>query len=313
MEKYKLHLYFRHYVHDRETLERYKKIVNRVNRARKLADFNFNVLVNFNPNMDQELKDEITKISQKLIENNVEFSVRLDRGAGYALFDVMEENLSNMSSDRGNFVLCVVDGDSYPIDDAHFLRQVRKLANTVVSENALLGVGQRTKIILGTGQFEIYREIDELYFALSMKDKLPVKKSVELKIPASYAEFGDPVPGMYCLNMTHPKINMFFDQIQEDMKKADITSYTGDFYLVLAASQLGKIVTEIVPLEDNPPGSFTMENISIKARELGKTSLRRVYLDAIKSEENMKLLEKHYSHEAVERVKDLVLSAMLKK
>jgi hypothetical protein len=190
---------------------------------------------------------------------------------------------------------------------------VRKLANTVVSENALLGVGQRTKIILGKGQFEIYREIDELYFALSMKDKLPVKKSVELKIPASYAEFGDPVPGMYCLNMTHPKINRFFDQIQEDMKKADITSYTGDFYLVLAASQLDKIVTEIIPLEDNPPGSFTMDSISIKARELGKTSLRRVYLDAIKSEENMKLLEKHYSHEAVERVKDLVLNAMLKR
>lgn len=313
MENYRLHIYFRHYVHDEDTLSRYKKIVNRVNRATKLSDFNFNVLINFDPGMSQHLKDEITRISQKLIESNIEFSVKIGRGAGVAMFDIIEENLSNMSVDRGNFLVCVADGDSYPIDDVDFLRQVRKLANTIIAEKALLGLSQRTKVILGTGQLEIYREIDELYFALALRGKLPVKKSVTLRVPKAYAEFGDPVPGLYILNMNHAKLLDLYKQIETDMKTADMTNYTGDFYLVLAVSQLGKIVTEIVPLEGNPPGSFSFENIKVKSHELGKTRLRKVYLVAIKSEDNMKLLEKHYSHEAVEKVRDIILNSMLKK
>jgi len=312
MENYKLHVYFRHYVHDEDTLARYKKIVNRVNRATKLAEFNFNVLVNFDPNMSQHIKDGISDISKKLIESNVEFSIKIGRGAGVALFDIMEENLSNMSVDRKNFLILVADGDSYPIDDVGFLRQVRKLADAIVSEKALLGLSQRTKIILpGTG--EIYREIDELYFALALKGKLPVKRSNLLNIPKSYAEFGDPVPGFYCLNMTHPRMMEFYEQIQSDMRLADMTHYTGDFYLVLGAAQLGRIVTEIVPLEGNPPGSFSFDSIRDKSHELGKTSLRKAYLAAIKSEENMRLLEKYYSHEAVEKVRDIILKAMLRK
>ncbi len=313
MENYKLHVYFRHYIHDEDTLARYKKIVNRVNRATKLAEFNFNILVNFDPNMSQHLKDEITRISQKLIESNIEFSIKIGRGAGVALFDLIEENLSNMSIDRGNFLVCVADGDSYPIDDVTFLRQLRKLAGSMIAEKALLGLSQRSKVILGTGEFEIFREIDELYFALALKGKLPVKKSVILNVPKAYAEFGDPVPGLYCINMMHPKLLDLYKQIENDMKTADMTNYTGDFYLVLAASQLGKILSEIIPLEGNPPGSFTFENIKIKSHELGKTSLRKIYLNAIKSEENMKLLEKYYSHEAVEKVRDAILKAMLKK
>ncbi len=312
MENYKLHVYFRHYVHDEETLARYKKIVNRVNRATKLAKFNFNVLVNFDPNMSQRIKDEITTISQKLIESNVEFSIKIGRGAGVALFDLVEENLSNMSVDREKFLVCVADGDAYPIDDTEFLRQVRKIADTVVSENAILGMAQRTKIIL-PGINQIYREIDELYHALAMRGKLPVKRSRMLKVPAGYAEFGDPVPGFYCLNMSHPKLPNLYKMIEDDMKAADMTHFTGDFYLVLACSQIGKIVTEIIPFEENPPGSFTFDSIKDKAHELGKTSLRKVILQAIKSEENMKLLEKHYSHEAVEKVRDMNLRAMLRK
>lgn len=313
MEKYRLHVYFRHYIHDADTLKRYKIIVNRVNRAMRLADFAFNIRINFDPNMEQSLKEELSRISGKLIESDISFSVNAYRGAGVALFDTMEEVLSNMSVDRGDFLICVVDGDSYPIDDVNFLRQLRKLADSVVREKAILGLSQRSKVILGTGQFEIYREIDEILFALSLNGSLPVKKSVELKIPKSYADFGDPVPGLYCLNVTHPKTKILFSNIQEDMKRANMTHYTGDFYLVLAAAQLGKIVTEIMPLEGNPPGTFTLDQIRIKSHELGKTSLRKIYLDAIKSGENAKLVEKYYSPEAVQKVRDMVLSGMLKK
>jgi len=312
MEKYKLHVYFRHYIYDEDTLKRYKKIVNRVNRATKLSHFNFNVLVNFDPNMSQHLKDEITDISKKLIEKNIEFSIRIGHGAGVALFDIIEEVLSNFSVDKEDFLICIADGDAYPIDDPHFLRQVRKLANSVHNEKALLGLSQRTKVIL-PGTNEIYREIDELYFALAMRGKLPVKKSVEMKVPEGYTEFGDPVPGFYCINMTYQKFMELFENIKKDLEVADMTNFTGDFYLVLAASQIGKIVTEIIPLEGNPPGSFSFENIKIKSHELGKTSLRKVYLNAIKSEENRKLLEKYYPPEAVEKVRDTILKAMLKK
>lgn len=312
MERYRIHLYFRHYVHDEDTLARYKKIVNRVNRATKLAGFSFNVLVNFDPAMPQDLKDKVSNISKRLIEQNIEFSIRVGHGSGVALFDMVEEVLSNASVDKGDFLICVADGDAYPIDDPAFLRQVRKLADSVYKEKALLGLAQRTKIIL-PGVSESYREIDELYFALALKGKLPVKKSVSLKIPPGYAEFGDPVPGFYCVNASHPRFMELFEKIDKDIKEADMTNFTGDFYLVLAAAQLGKIVTEIMPLEDNPPGSFSLENIKAKSHEIGKTSLRKVYLDAVKSDESKKLLEKYYPAEEVEKVRDMILKSMLRR
>jgi hypothetical protein len=311
VERHKIHLYFRHYVHDEDTLARYKKIVNRVNRATRLTDFVFNISVSYDPNMSVHLKDEVNRISVKLIENNVEFSVKVAHGAGFSLFNIIEENLSNMSVDRKSFFVCCVDGDSYPIDDVGFLRQVRKVVDDMVRENAILGLAQRTKIIL-PGASELYREIDEMVFALCLRGKLPVKKSVLLKIPPAYAEFGDPVPGFYCLNMTHPKIGDLFRNMEEDMVKSDMTHFTGDFYLVLAAAQMGKIVTDIVPLEDNPPGSFSIESIKSKSSELGKTSLRKVYLAGVKSEENRKLLEKYYPSEDVEKVRETILKAMLR-
>lgn len=312
MGAYKLHVYFRHYVHDDDTLARYKRIVNRVNRATKLADFNFNILVNYDPSMPQRLKDEITMISKRLIEDDIEFSIKIGRGAGMALFSIIDELLTNMGVDREDFVIAVVDGDSYPIDDVAFLRQVRKLADKVHSEKALLGLSQRTQVILpGTG--EIYREIDELYLALAMKGSLVPTKSVELKVPKGYVEFGDPVPGFYCVNMTHPRMLGLYRQIEADMKLADLTKYTGDCYLVLAASQMSKVVTETVPLEDNPIGSFSFDSIAQKAHELGKTSMRRPLLDAVRSDENFQALTRHYSPEAVEKVRDVILKAMLKK
>lgn len=311
MERHKIHLYFRHYVHDEDTLARYKKIVNRVNRATKLADFVFNISVSYDPGMPVKLKDEVNKISVKLIENNVEFSVKVAHGAGFSLFNIIEENLSNMSVDRESFFVCCVDGDSYPIDDVKFLRQVRKIADEMAREGAILGLAQRTKIIL-PGASELYREIDEMAFALCLRGKLPVKKSVLLKVPPAYAEFGDPVPGFYCLNMTHPKIGDLFRNMEEDMVKSDMTHFTGDFYLVLAAAQMGRVVTDIVPLEDNPPGSFSLDSIRSKSSELGKTSMRKVYLAGIKSEENRALLEKHYRPGDVEKVRDTILKSMLR-
>lgn len=313
MKNYKLHVYFRHYIKDDDTLQRYKKIVNRVNRATKLTDFNFNILVNYDPSMSQKMKDAISDISKKLIESDVEFSVRIGHGAGVALFDTMEEILSNMSMDRGDFLITVIDGDSYPIDDVKFLRQVRKLADSVHENGSILGLAQRSKVILAEGQMEIYREINELFFALAMKGNLPVKKSRELSIPASYAELGDPVPGFYCINMTHPKTMQLFEQLEQDMKSADMTHYTGDHYLVLAASQFGTIQTEIVPLEGNPPGSFSFDSIVQMSHEIGKTSLRKAYLQTVKSEENLKTLEKFYGRKEIEKVQETILKAMLKR
>jgi len=311
VERRKIHLYFRHYVHDEDTLARYKSIVNRVNRATRLTDFAFGIVVSYDPGMPVHIKDELNKISVKLIENNVEFSVKVAHGAGFSLFNVIEESLSNMSIDRKSFFVCCVDGDSYPIDDVKFLRQVRKIVDDMERENAIIGLAQRTKIIL-PGASELYREIDEMVFALCLRGKMPVKKSVLLKVPPAYAEFGDPVPGFYCLNMTHPKIGDLFRNMEADMVKSDMTHFTGDFYLVLAAAQMGKMVTDIVPLEDNPPGSFSIDNIASKSRELGKTSMRKAYLAGVKSEENRALLEKHYLPEDVEKVRETILKSMLR-
>ena len=313
MKNYKLHVYFRHFIKDEDTLKRYKKIVNRVNRAAKLAkQINFNIIVNFDPKMSQHLKDQVSDISKKLIEQNIEFSIRVGHGAGIALFDAMEEIISNMSIDREDFLLCVIDGDSYPIDDAAFLRQLRKLANAVHENKALMGLSQRSKVILGKGDFEIYREINEIYLALAMKPHLPVKKSKALNVPLAYAKHGDPVPGFYCMNATHPSFIKLFERVEKDCEQGDMTRFTGDHYLVLAASQMGKIETEFVPLEDNPPGGFKWENIRQMSREIARTSMRQVFLDAVRSKKNFDLLCECYPEEMVKKVQDVILDSIKK-
>lgn len=317
MMDFKIHVYFRHYVHDKDTMDTYKRIVVRTVKAAKLADFNFNILLNYHADLPREMKDELMVISEKLIERNVGLVAKRGYGAGTAFFDIVEEALSTAVVDRKQFVLIIIDGDAYPIDDVRFLRSIRKISEKVITTNSLLGLAQRTNVILPMASgndpdSEMMREIDEIYLAMAMPG-LPAIETKEIRSPPAYKKFGDPVPGFYCFNGTHPGLQKLFAGAEKDAIRANMSAYTGDCYAVLAASKLGKIVTEPMPLKDNPPGSFTIENIPSKAGELGKTSVRDSLVAAVKSEDNKKIMEQFYPSHLVERVRKMILQSVAHK
>ncbi len=323
MESFKVHLYLRHYVHDKITFETYKEIIKKILRAQKVVKFNFNMLLNYSADLSVELRDRLMEISKKLIELEIGFSVAAGRGAGEALFDLMEESLSNVAADMSKSVVIVLDGDAYAIDQPEVLRRIRNISTKVIEEDAMLGLAQRTVVklpVVGKGsshmeiqEKEMMREIDELYSALVLKGHLPVKRSNEIKSPPGYKLLGDPVPGFYCINITHKNFPKFFGQIEKDAMRANMTTFTGDTYMVLLASKFGSIVTEVIPLADNPPGGFSLDIITSRATELGKTVLRNDFLEAVKSDENKKLLEKFYPGEYVEKVRRMILKGLSEK
>lgn len=321
MEKFKVHVYLRHYVHDEQSFEEYKKIVNKVLRAKKLAKFNFNILMDYSPEISRGMRDKLIEISEKLIDADIGFSSKLGHGAGTALFDLMEESLSNVSVDRTNAVVIVIDGDAYEIDSTTVLRRMRNLATRVITENAILGLAQRTMVRLPVTKEEkvplekeeMLRELNEMYFALAFDGKLPVLRSNEIQAPRAYKELGDPVPGFYCINITHKNFPALFKQIEQDAMKADMSKYAGDHYMTLAASKFGKIVTEVIPMSDNPPGSFSLSMITKVAAEIGKTSLRNQILDTVKSDENKRILEKFYPSDYVERARAMIMKGLMQK
>ncbi len=309
---YKLHVYLRHYIRNQETLDIYKKIVNRVNRATKMVDFKFSIFVDFDSKMSNNLKSEIYEISKKLIENNIEFSLKIGHGAGIALFNVMEEFLSNTSIERKDSLICIFDADAYEIDNINFLRHIGKLANNLYNKKCLIGLSQRSKIILGNENMQIYREINEIYFAFAMKPKLVPKKSLGLKIPIPYKEIGDPVPGLYCMNTSHPNFLKLFESIYKNSMKADMSGFAGDHYFVLAASQLGDIETEIIPIESNPMVTFNVDNISNISNQISKTDMRQVLINSVKSEDNFEYLKRNYPEYMVKFVRDIILNSIKK-
>ena len=138
MEKFKIHIYLRHYVHDKNTFETYKEIIKKILRAQKIAKFSFNLLLNYSPELSVELKDRLMDISRKLIEVEIGFSVAAGRGAGEALLDLMEESLSNVAADMSKSVVIVIDGDAYSIDQPEVMRRIRNIAMKVMDENAIL-------------------------------------------------------------------------------------------------------------------------------------------------------------------------------
>lgn len=311
MKPHKVRVYLRHFVHDKPSLEWYRRILVRADRASRLCDFDFIVMAKADTRLPQVLRAEFDSINSRILDSRAGFSLHVADFSDILLFKAFNDTLEVARMGARQTIGCVLDADSYAIDNVDFLRRVRRLADSMVQNDAIMGLAQKTKVLLGSGDMEVYREIDEAMFALCLGSSVSVKRSMELKVPPAYAEFGDPVPGFYCINSAHRGAHDLVGNMERDIAASNMSHFTGDFYVVLAASQIGKIETEIMPLEGNPPGVFKFEDIGRKANELGRTSLRKVYLRGIKSDENRERIEKYYSPEAVEKVRDTILKAML--
>lgn len=309
MDKFKVHVYFRHYIFNDLSHRIYEKLVRNILKASRMRkDFDFNLQVNYKDDLSKKLKNKILIDAKKLIENNIHVDAKVGHGASAAFFDIMEEVLSNMSIDRKSVILFIIDGDQFsPIN---ILDKINSLAKRMINNNILLGLAQRNRIILGKNEFEFYREINEMYLALFLKGRLEVKKSPELKIPQAYKTFGDPVPGFYAINVSHKNFVDTFKQLEKNFIKSDMTKFTGDHYVVMSAKKYSKILTEVVPISDNPPGNFTFNLIEKVAHELGNTDLKNDFLKVVKSKKNQEILEKYYPTHYVEKVRKLLLKGI---
>lgn len=94
--------------------------------------------------------------------------------------------------------------------------------------------------------------------------------------------------------------------------KADMSGFAGDHYFVLAASQLGDIETEIIPIESNPMVTFNVDNISNISNQISKTDMRQVLINSVKSEDNFEYLKRNYPEYMVKFVRDIILNSIKK-
>ncbi len=95
-----IHLYLRHYVGDRKTLNIYKEIVNNLIEAKIPKNFFVALYLNYNAKLSEKMKDKIFEVSESLIENDIAFSVKIAHGVGNAFLDVLEESVSIASIER---------------------------------------------------------------------------------------------------------------------------------------------------------------------------------------------------------------------
>lgn len=236
-----IHLYFRHYVGDTKTLNIYKEIVNALTKTKIPKNFFISLYLNYNAKLSEKMKDKIFETSEPLIENDITFSVKIAYGAGNAFLDVLEESVSIASIERKKFVVFLVDADQYPLENKEFYKNLEHLANFVERENAILGIAIRTNISLGRGKLNILRQIEEMFYALFIQKSLKIFEIPE-NIPKWYKELGDPVPGCYCINTMHKNFFKLLKSCFYDSLHSNLNKYAGDPYIVMKASELGKIV-----------------------------------------------------------------------
>jgi hypothetical protein len=307
MDRPAIHLYLRHFVHDAATLERYRDIVFRTLRAAN-PQLVISAVVGFSPGLSADHRYQMFLLSRNLLERNIAVHHIPGKGAGHAFLYLLGQCLPDASAKKE--VICLLDADQFPFDDIRFLQQIDKLASSMHREARLVGLGLRDRISLGEGRPGKLREIEEMFHALFVRRKVAYKDRRGLGIPSGYKELGDPVPGCYCFNLQHPKLPALLAQAMMDARKADLWRYAGDPYAIMLASTLSRFSTEVVPTHDNPPGSFTLQDIERKSRELGRTSLGKRYLAVVKDERSRRLVERYYPAEDVAAVREMIIRGL---
>ena len=298
------YIYLRHYIHDKATYLRYKEIVQQSLSLAKHKNIRLSLVVGLSTKLFSSSRKNINNFSHMLLNNQIEVNYIHAKGAGHALFFSLFQAINNQDE-----LICVLDADQFLFDSPLFYQRLMRLGKKMIRKKALTGVGIRNKIFLGRGKLGELREIDERYQALFTQKRLKYKKA-PLTIPLSYQELGDPLTGCTCFNVSHPKFVQLITQLLDGINKANLYGYAGDPYIIMRAAKLGNILTEIVPTRDNPPGSFTINEIKKKNIELGKTSLRQSYLPYVQSKKNMELLSQYYPKKSVQFVRRMILQAL---
>ena len=145
-----------------------------------------------------------------------------------------------------------------------------------------------------------------MFHALYIKHSLKICERAE-SIPLHYKELGDPVPGCYCINTMHKNFFRLLKACFYDSLHSNLNKYAGDPYIVMKASELGKVVQNKVLTKFNLPGEFTLKAMKEKNKYLTRTSIWKKYRKLITSKRTEKILEKYFKKKEIERVKKIIL------
>ncbi|MFP4112670.1 MAG: hypothetical protein ACLFUO_06775 [Candidatus Woesearchaeota archaeon] len=302
--------FVRYYIGNYSSFSEFKKIAARCRKAKKQKNMRITLLINIDKSIIKKKYPEFSNEIIKLTKEEISYSVTPALGAGHAFFDIIEESLS-VSSIKGK-TLFLIDGDQYDISSPDFLYDIKTLHRQVLKQGAIIGLAKRTKVNLASdNKLQTYREIEELYHALFIKNQFSdstSKKIIKrLKIPSFYAEMGDCVPGCYCININHPNFFNYLNELHKNLIKVNLNKYSGDPFVVMSASRFGNIINHKVETLHNPPSGFDINTIVKKHKALSKTSIAKKYLKVIQSKKSFSLLEKYYGREDILFVKKLML------
>ena len=305
----KLRISQRHFVHNVETLESFKGIVNRtIDAQQKKPHIDFSINVGYKATAPTEVLDGLTEQMKRLAQKDIKI-VAGDLGPGDAWFTAMTDvigfrsfyNDKEVSEKPKGCVTLFFDADQYDSNRSEVLDVSEIMGKKLLKRDLLLGLSTRDRVSLAnTEELDTARKIEEMYHAICMGNiKIENPLDIDLsKSPKCYTEeWGDPIPGFYGINNSCKKFPKWYELLWEDSSRAKLTRLVGlgDTVGVMEASTLVKEIPSIgMPIRGNPPGAFRMESIREKSVELGKTNIGPRYFNTVLDSNNQKKLSKYF-------------------
>jgi hypothetical protein len=320
----KLKIAQRHFVNNEETVKSFGEMTSRtIDAQQKKPQIEYAMNIGYKATSPTEVMEGLSQQLKRLAEKNIKVTLG-DYGPGCAWFSRMTDviGLRSYYSDKEvsqppkGCVSCLVDGDQFNINDSNVLDGIDMIANKLVKEGWLLGLGSRDKVSLAdTEELDNARKIEEMYHAFLMKNiKLDNPLGIDISnAPLSYKIFGDPIPGCYLINNSYEDFPEWYAALWEDSSRAVLTRQVGlgDTIGVMEASTLVNEIPSIyVKTRGNPAGAFNIETIRKKSVELGKTNVAEKYLKTVENESNEAELSKYYPKNQVNEVKGMILEGL---
>jgi len=300
-------IWHRYLVNDRPALDGLKQLSNRMMAAAAKSRHTFCLLINRSANLQMELDEEMMAVAGTLIGRGIVVITAPARGAGNALFT----SLFSWPQDATSPVNVLLDGDQWDISRKEVLDVVDALAARLSKDKLLFGLGARDRVVLGIGEDDLVRQVEETYFARMMQPRIELSNPLGIdltKVPASYRKYGDPIPGFYAVNTAHPKFTELRTGVQAASMTPEIAKWAGDPYTVIKAAQLAeKIISIYAPIIDNPPGTHDMGALRRKTVALSNTDIGTSWGKLLQDEKFASELGRWYPATVVQQARELML------
>jgi len=304
-------IWHRYLVNNAESLESLRRLAKFLIELSEQRTGNILSLhINRSANVTKGIDMEIAEVSRDLFEHGIGVTINPAIGAGMAMFNT----LFSWPQDKSGINI-LLDGDQWDVSRKEVIDAVGKLSDMMARGKFLLGLGARDRVILGVGETDTIRQVEEMYFAKFMHPKIvldnPIGISTE-KVPTGYRKYGDPVPGFYAINTAHPKFAELHAAILHAISIPEIAKWCGDPYMVMKASTLtDRIASVYAPIIDNPPGTHDLDALRRKTATFVKTELKGRWVGILNDRSFESELEGLYPHAAVSKARELMLAGAL--